>query len=140
MHPGLNANDQSNCCILFKEEKDDSKVNSFLCTTDANERCQYSTMLLTRKLLVDCKRFHDSEYKKVEKANQELEISLLKEKGAMEEVDGNGKERFVPLPSDYFGVNYAQTMSTLGLNKVDEAKLEDHNAIFAKPHLGRWSG
>lgn len=31
-------------------------------------------------------------------------------------------------------------MSTLGLIKVDEAKLEDHNAIFAKPHLGRWSG
>ena len=53
-------------------------------------------MLLTRKLLVDCKRFHDSDYKKVEMANQELEISLLKEKGSMEEVDENGKERFVP--------------------------------------------
>lgn len=97
-------------------------------------------MILLRKMLVDCKRFHDSEYKKVEKANEELDISLLKDKGAMEEVDGNGKERFVPLPSDYFGVNYAQTMSTLGQIQVDEAKLEDMNAVFSKPHLGRWSG
>jgi hypothetical protein len=40
MHPGLNANDQSNCCIVYKEQKEDEKVNSFVCTTDANARCQ----------------------------------------------------------------------------------------------------
>jgi len=31
-------------------------------------------------------------------------------------------------------------MSHLKKEKIDEAKLEDMNAVFAKPHLGRWSG
>jgi len=57
----LNAFDEGKCCILFKETKEDGQVNSAVCTSEANSKCEYSALVLLRKVLVDCKRFKDSE-------------------------------------------------------------------------------
>jgi len=58
----------------------------------------------------------------------------------MQEVDGNGRERFLPTPSDYAGDIYAQSLAFLNAKKVDTNALEDLTAVFSKPSIGRWSG
>jgi len=91
------------CCILTTIKTGDHQENLTICTeSKSEEHCQMQSIVLAKKLAVDCSRFKDknNDITSLNNTNNELVSELMSKRLNIEELDGNRYEAFSKIPTD----------------------------------------